>query len=148
MQKPTPTLDGLPAGMRKAVEEVMRADEPLVGVWTTRGFGANALVCTSWRALVAKRAELVRWSVGSFPYGEIDSVEVWQGRPGSAVQVEIVQPQPDNPPKPGIFDDFPDAYYQESRRIVAPNTIMFRSRRRAREAVESLQGLIVERGSA
>jgi hypothetical protein len=136
--------------MRQAVEQVMGPDEALLGVWTTRGLGANALVCTSRRALVAKRAELVRWSVGSFPYGEIDSVEVWQGRPGSAVQVEIVQPQPQAgaPPKPGIFDDFPDAYYQESRRIVALNTIMFRSRRRAREAVESLQGLIVERGSA
>ena len=44
----------------------------------------------------------------------------------------------------GPFDDFPDAYFQESRRLVAPNTLMFRGRRRAREAAETLERLIAE----
>jgi hypothetical protein len=46
------------------------------------------------------------------------------------------------PPKPGPFDDFPDAYFQESRRLVAPNTVMFRGRRRAHEAAEIVKQLI------
>ena len=144
MQEGTPELESLPRGMRAAIEEVLEPGEEIVAVWNTRGLGANALVCASARALVAKRAELIRWSVGAFPYSEIVSVEVIEGRPGAAVQVVLVPPEPETPPKPGPFDDFPDAYFQESRRLVAPNTLMFRSRRRAREAVEVLEGLIAE----
>jgi hypothetical protein len=139
-----PTLDGLPRGMRGAIEEALEPGERIVGVWATRGFGANALVCAAARALISKRIGLTGWSVGAFPYAEIESVEVIEGRPGAAVQVVLVPPDPKTPPKPGPFDDFPDAYFQESRRLVAPNTVMFRSRRGAREAVESLEGLVAD----
>jgi hypothetical protein len=128
--------------MRRAIEQTLEPGEEILGVWTTRGPGANALVCAPARALISKRFVLGRWSVGAFPYSEIDSVEVIQGRPGAAVQVVLVPPEPDTPKKSGPFDDFPDAYYQESRRLVAPNTLMFRNRRRAREAVEGLERLI------
>jgi hypothetical protein len=137
-------LDPLPRGMRGAIEEALEAGEEIVAVWSTRGLGANALVCTSTRALVAKRAELIRWSVATFPYSEIAAVEVIDGRPGGAVQLVLVPPEPEAPPRPGPFDDFPDAYFQESRRLVAPNTLMFRGRRRAREAAETLERLIAE----
>jgi hypothetical protein len=138
------TLDPLPRGMRGAIEEALEPGEEIVAVWSTRGLGANALVCTSTRALIAKRAELIRWSVAAFSYSEIAAVEVVDGRPGAAAQLVLVPPEPEAPPKPGPFDDFPDAYFQESRRLVAPNTLMFRGRRRAREAAETLERLIAE----
>lgn len=138
------TLDTLPRGMRGAIEEALEPGEEIVAVWSTRGLGANALVCTSARALIAKRAELIRWSVAAFPYSEIAAVELDDGRPGAAAQLVLVPPEPEAPPKPGPFDDFPDAYFQESRRLVAPNTLMFRGRRRAREAAETLERLIAE----
>jgi hypothetical protein len=138
------TLDTLPRGMRGAIEEALEPGEEIVAVWSTRGLGANALVCTSTRALIAKRAELIRWSVAAFSYSEIAAVEVVDGRPGAAAQLVLVPPEPEAPPKPGPFDDFPDAYFQESRRLVAPNTLMFRGRRRAREAAETLERLIAE----
>jgi hypothetical protein len=137
------TLERLPRGMRDAVAEVLEPEEEIVAVWTTRGLGANALVCTPERALIAKR-RLVRWSVAAFPYAEIASVEVIEGRPGAAAQLMLVPPQPPTPPKPGPFDDHPDAYFQESRRLVAANTVMFRSRRRASEAAETVEELIAE----
>jgi hypothetical protein len=128
--------------MRAAVEEVLDPGEVIVGVWTTRGFGANALVCAATRALIAKRAELIRWSVATFQYADIDSVDVHSGRPGAAAQIELV-PRLDGPPRePGKWDEFPDAYFQESRRLVAPNTLMFRGRGRAREAAETVEQLI------
>jgi hypothetical protein len=137
-----PDLDGLPRGMRSAVETALEPGEEVVAAWCTRGLGANALVVAGARALIAKRMGTIRWSVGVFPYSEIASVEVIEGRPGGAVQVVLVGPEPATPPKPGPFDDFPDAYFQESRRLVAPNTVMFRSRRRAREAVEAVEAMI------
>jgi hypothetical protein len=130
--------------MRAAVERALEPGEEVVAVWTTRGLGANALVCSASRALISKRTALVGWSVGAFPYSGIASVEVIEGRPGAAVQVVLVPPEPEAPRKPGPFDDFPDAYFQESRRLVAPNTLMFRNRRSAREAVERLEGLIAD----
>ncbi len=130
--------------MRDVIEQALEAGEEVVGVWSTRGLGANALVCAPARALISKRSGLRRWSVTAFPYSEIGSVEVIRGRPGGAVQVALVPPKPETPAKPGVFDDFPDAYFQESRRLVAPNTLMFRSRRRAREAVEAVERLIAE----
>jgi hypothetical protein len=129
--------------MRRAIEEGLEPGEEIVGVWSTRGFGANALVCTSSRALISKRTDLVHWSIGVFRYSEIASVEILDGRPG-ATQIELAPLKPGPAPPPGPFDEFPDAYYQESRRLVAPNTVMFRSRRRAREAAEAVQGLIAE----
>jgi hypothetical protein len=137
-------LKGLPRGMRDAVLAALGPDERIVAVWSTRGIGANALVCTSTRALTAKRTELIRWSVAAFPYPEIASVEVIEGRPGAAAQLMIVPPEPRTPPEPGPFDDHPDAYFQESRRLVAPNTVMFRGSGRAREAAETLRELIAE----
>jgi hypothetical protein len=134
----------MPRGMRAAIEDALQPGEEIVAVWTTRGLGANALVCTYARALIAKRAELIRWSVAAFPYSEIASVEVIEGRPGAAAQLVLVPPEPETPPTPGPFDDHPDVYFQESRRLVAPNTLMFRSRRRAGEAVDVLEGLIAE----
>jgi len=128
--------------MRAAVDEVLDPGEEVVAVWTTRGIGANALVCARTRAVIAKRAELIRWNVFPFPYAEIETVELIDGRPGAAAQLVLVQRRQGPPPKPGPFDDFPDAYFQESRRLVAPNTLMFRGRRRAREAAELLERLI------
>jgi hypothetical protein len=144
VQETSPELDRLPRGMRDAVEDVLEPGEEIVAVWSTRGLGANALVCTSTRALIAKRAELIRWSVGVFAYSQIASVKVIDGRPGAAAQLVLVPPEPEMPRIPGPFDDFPDAYFQESRRLAAPNTLMLRSRRRAREAVEALEQLIAE----
>jgi hypothetical protein len=135
-------LDELPRAMRSAVEEVLEPGEEIVGVWATRGIGANALVCAPTRALISKRVGLRRWSVHAFPYTDIDSVEMVQGRPGAAVQVALVPVKSGEPREPGPFDDFPDAYFQESRALLAPNTLMLRNRRTAREAVEALQGLI------
>lgn len=137
-------LDRLPRGMRGAIEEALEPGEDIIGVWTTRGLGANALVCAPTRALISKRVGLARWTVGAFRYSEIASVEIIEGRPGAAVQVVLVPPEPEKPPAPGPFDDFPDAYFQESRRLVAPNTVMFRNRRRAREAVEGIEDLIAD----
>jgi hypothetical protein len=128
--------------MRGALEEALEPDEQIVGVWATRGIGANALVCAPTRALIAKRIGLGRWSVRAFPYSEIASVEMVQGRPGAAVQVALVPVTPAEPRAPGPFDDFPDAYFQESRLLVAPNTFMLRNRRTAREAVQTLEGFI------
>jgi hypothetical protein len=139
------TLDRLPKGMRQAVEEVLKPGEELLAIWNTRGYGANALVCAADRALIAKRPALVRWSVGVYPYTEIESVEMLDSRPG-ATQVELNPRGGDAADKPPIFAEFPDAYYQESRRLVASNTVMFRSRRRAREAVAFLESVIAERG--
>jgi hypothetical protein len=141
-----PSLDRLPRGMRDAVAEVLEPGEEIVAVWTTRGLGANALICTPARALIAKR-QLVAWSVAAFPYAEIASVEVIEGRPGAAAQLMLVPPTPATPPKPGPFDDHPDAYFQESRRLVAPNTVMFRGRGRAREAAETVRELITRRSA-
>jgi hypothetical protein len=132
--------------MRDAVEDVLEPEEAIVAVWTTRGLGANALVCTPARALIVKR-QLVTWSVAEFPYAEIASVEVIEGRPGSAAQLILVPPPPVDPPKPGPFDDHPDVYFQESRRLVAPNTVMFRGRRRAQEAAETVRALINRRSA-
>lgn len=146
MEEARPELDALPRGMRAAVLEVLEPGEDIVGVWTTRGIGANALICTAVRALIAKRAELIHWSVAAFPYSEIASVEVIEGRPGAAAQVVLMPPTPEAPPRPGLFDDFPDAYFQESRRLVAPNTLMFRGRERAREVAETLKRLTVQHG--
>jgi hypothetical protein len=138
-----PALARLPRGMRAAIEEALEPGEEIVGVWSTRGFGANALVCAPTRVLISKRTDLVRWSVGAFRYSDIGSVEIIDGRPG-ATQVELTPLDPTPAPTPGPFDQFPDAYYQESRRLVASNTVMFRNRRRAREAVAALEGLIAE----
>jgi hypothetical protein len=135
------TLERLPGGMRAAVEEVLEPGEEIMALWTTRGLGANALICTPTRALIAKR-RLVAWSVAAIPYPKIASVEVIEGRPGAAAQLMLVPPPSDTPPKPGPFDDHPDVYFQESRRLVAPNTVMFRSRRRAGEAAEKVRELI------
>jgi hypothetical protein len=129
--------------MRDAVAAILEPGEEIVAVWTTRGLGANALVCSPKRALIAKR-RLVRWSVAAFPYAEIASVEVIEGRPGAAAQLMLVPPPPPTPPKPGPFDDHPDVYFQESRRLVAPNTVMFRGRRHANEAAETVEELIAE----
>ena len=129
--------------MRRAIEEVLEPGEEVLGVWRTRGFGANALVCAPTRALNSKRTDLIRWSVGAFRYSELASVEMLDSRPG-ATQVELAPLDPGPVPPPGPFDDFPDAYYQESRRLVAPNTVMFRSRGRAREATKTLEGLIAK----
>jgi hypothetical protein len=140
------SLERLPRGMRDAVAEVLEPGEEIVAVWTTRGLGANALVCTPARALIAKR-QFISWSVAAFPYPEIASVEVIEGRPGSAAQLILVPPEPETPPKPGPFDDHPDVYFQESRRLVAPNTVMFRGRRRAQEAAETVRELITRRSA-
>jgi hypothetical protein len=139
-------LERLPRGMREAIEATLAPGEPVVEVFGTRGFGANALVCTPTRALISKRTVL-RWSVGVFPYSEIDSVEMIEGRPGAAVQVELRPRDPGPARPPGPFDDFPDAYYQESRRLVAANTLVLRNRRRGREAVEALDSLLAEHRS-
>jgi hypothetical protein len=140
------SLDRLPRGMRYAVAEALEPSEEIVAVWTTRGLGANALICTPARALIAKR-QLVAWSVASFPYPDIASVEVIEGRPGAAAQLMLVPPPPCTPPKPGPFDDHPDVYFQESRRLVAPNTVMFRRRRGALEAAETVRELITRRSA-
>jgi hypothetical protein len=140
------SLERLPRGMRDAVAAVLEPDERIVVLWTTRGLGANALICTPARALIAKR-RLVSWSVAVFPYAEIAAVEVIEGRPGSAAQLMLVPPPPDEPPEPGPFDDHPDVYFQESRRLVAPNTVLFRSRRRAEEAAETVRELITRRSA-
>ena len=137
------TLGRLPRGMRKAVEDVLEPGEELLAVWSTRGYGANALVCAAERALVSKRTDLVHWSVGAYRYADIASVVMLDSRPG-ATQVELEPIVSDMPQTPAPFAAFPDAYYQESRRLVAPNTVMFRSRRRAREAVAFLEGLVAE----
>lgn len=144
MQASEATLDRLPKGMRQAVEEVLKPGEQLLAIWNTRGYGANALICAADRALIAKRP-LLRWTVGVYPYAEIESVEMLDSRPG-ATQVELNLRGAEAADRPPIYADFPDAYYQESRRLVASNTVMFRSRRRAREAAEYLQGLVAERG--
>jgi hypothetical protein len=147
VEEARPELDRLPRGMRDTVSDVLEPGEEIVAVWTTRGLGANALVCTPARALIAKR-QLVRWSVGAFPYPDIAAVEVIEGRPGSAAQLLLVPPPPATPPKPGPFDDHPDVYFQESRRLVAPNTVMFRGRRRAEEAAETVRRLIADHRSS
>jgi hypothetical protein len=135
------TLDRLPRGMREAVEGVLEPEEMLLAVWSTRGYGANALVCAAERALIAKRTDLVHWTVGAYRYADIASVVMLDSRPG-ATQVELEPLPSEAPPAPVPFAEFPDAYYQESRRLVASNTVMFRSRRRAREAVAFLEGLV------
>jgi hypothetical protein len=135
------SLERLPRGMRDAVAEVLEPDEEIVALWTTRGLGANALICTPTQALIAKR-QFISWSVAAFPYPEIASVEVIEGRPGAAAQLILVPPPPATPPKPGPFDDHPDVYFQESRSLVAPNTVMFRGRRRAQEAADTVRELI------
>jgi hypothetical protein len=140
------SLERLPRGMRDAVGEVLETGETIIALWTTRGLGANALICTPVRALIAKR-QLISWSVAAFPYTEIASVEVIEGRPGSAAQLVLVPPPSAAPPKPGPFDDHPDVYFQESRRLVAPNTVMFRGRRRAHEAAETVRELITRRSA-
>ena len=63
------------------------------------------------------------------------------------MQVELAPRHPDPAPQSGPFDDFPDAYYQESRRLVAANTVMFRNRKRAREAVAVLEDLVARHRS-
>lgn len=146
MEQGEASLERLPRGMRDAVAEVLEPGEQVVAAWTTRGLGANALVCTPVRALIAKR-QFVSWSVAAFPYREIASVEVIEGRPGAAAQLMLVPPAPAIPPKPGPFDDHPDVYFQESRRLVAPNTVMFRGRRRAQEAAETVRDLITRRSA-
>jgi hypothetical protein len=143
VQEANAPLDRLPRGMRGAIDEVLEPGERILAVWSTRGLGANALVCTPTRALISKRTDLIRWTVGVFRYSELASVEILDGRPG-ATQVELAPLEPAPAQPPGPFEEFPDAYYQESRRLVAPNTVMFRNRRRAREAVEALEGLIAE----
>ena len=147
MQDPDPTFDRMPRGMRGALEEALEPGEEILKVWSTRGLGANALVCAAERALISKRTDLIHWSVGAFPYSDLGSVEILDGRPLAAVQVELAPRHPDPAPRPGPFDEFPDAYYQESRRLVAANTVMFRNRRRAREAVAVLENLIARHRS-
>jgi hypothetical protein len=131
--------------MRRAVEGVLAPGEQLLGVWKTRGFGANALICASERALVVKRTDMIHWTVAVYPYRELATVSMLDSRPG-ATQVELEARDAPQPSAPAPFADFPDAYYQESRRLVAANTVMFRNRRRAREAVEFLEGMIAARG--
>jgi hypothetical protein len=138
-----PTLDRLPRGMRETLEDVLEPGEELLAVWSTRGYGANALVCAAERALISKRTDLLHWSVGAYRYADIGSVVMLDSRPG-ATQVELEPIVSDAPQTPAPFAEFPDAYYQESRRLVAPNTVMFRSRRRAREAVEFLERAIAD----
>ena len=133
--------------MRDAVLEILEPGEAIIATWATRGIGANALVCTGTRALIAKRAELIRWSVTAFPYAEIAAVEVLDGRPGAATELVLVPPESEQTARPGPFDDFPDAYFQESRRLVAPNTLVLRSRRRATQAAETVRSLIAEHAS-
>ena len=53
-----PALDGLPRGMRDVIEQALEAGEEVVGVWSTRGLGANALVCAPARALISKRSRV------------------------------------------------------------------------------------------
>jgi len=137
---PDAAFDRMPRGMRSAIEEALEPGEQILEVWSTRGPGANALVCAAARALISKRTDLVHWTVAAFRYSELGSVEILDGRPLSAVQVELAPRDP--VPQTGPFDDFPDAYYQESRRLVAPNTVMFRNRKRAREAVAILEDLV------
>jgi hypothetical protein len=144
LQSARPALDRLPRGMREALETELAPSEEIRAVWNTRGLGANALVCTSERALIAKRPSLTRWTVGIYPYSELAGVEMLDARPG-ATQVELKPRDAGARDEPGPFADFPDAYYQESRRIVAPNTVIFRSRRRAREAAAFMEALIAER---
>ncbi len=139
------SLDGLPGGMRRAVEGVLTYGEQLLAVWVTRGLGANALVCASERVLIAKRTDLINWTVAAYPYAELAAASMLESRPG-ATQVELEPRHAPEPSAPAPFEDFPDAYYQESRRLVAPNTVMFRNRRRAREAVEFLEGMIAAGG--
>jgi hypothetical protein len=134
--------------MREAVEATLRPGESIRAVWSTRGLGANALICTDDRALICKRAsDLMHWAVSVYPYETIASVGALDGRPG-ATQVELKPLSSEAPAgdSPAPFEDFPDAYYQESRRLVAPNTVMFRNRRRAREAVGFLEGMIAAGG--
>jgi hypothetical protein len=138
-----PALRRLPAGMRAELEQTLESGEEILELWSTRGIGANALVCTPTRALISKRSNLIRWMVGTFPYSELTGARVLDGRPG-ATQVELVGPEPSQPRPPTAFDDFPDAYYQVSVRLLAANTVMFRSRRRAREAATVLEDLIAE----
>jgi hypothetical protein len=90
------SLERLPRGMRDAVAEVLEPGEQVVAAWTTRGLGANALICTPTRALIAKR-QFISWSVAAFPYPEVASVEVLEGRPGSAAQLILVPPEPETP---------------------------------------------------
>jgi hypothetical protein len=139
-------FERMPEGMRRAIEAVLEPGERILEVWSTRGPGANALVCAADRALISKRTDLIHWSVGAFPYSELRAAEMLDGRPLAAVQVELA-PRDPGPRDPGPFEDFPDAYYQESRRLVAANTVMFRSRRRAREAVAILEDLIARHRS-
>jgi hypothetical protein len=134
-------FDRMPAGMRAVIEDTLDPGERILEAWITRGLGANALVCADERALISKRADMVHWSVASFRYAELGKPEILDGRPLAATQVELV-PRVPAPPSKQLFDDFPDAYYQESRRLVAPNTVMFRNRKRAREAVAILEDLI------
>ena len=131
--------------MRRAVEGALAPGEQLLAVWKTRGFGANALICAPERALVAKRADLINWTVAAYPYAELAAASMLDSRPG-ATQVELEPRDAPRPSAPTPFADFPDAYYQESRRLVAPNTVMFRNRRRAREAAEFLEGMIAAGG--
>jgi len=142
VQDPDPAFDRMPRGMRGAIEAALEPGEEILQVWSTRGLGANALVCAATRVLISKRTDLIHWSVGAFPYSDLGSAEILDGRPLAAVQVELAPRHPDPAPQPGPFDEFPDAYYQESRRLVAANTVMFRNRRRAREAVAVLEDLI------
>jgi hypothetical protein len=145
VQDPDSVFDRMAPGIRRAIEEALEPGEEIVQAWSTRGLGANALVCAAKRALIAKRTDLVHWSVAAFRYSELGKAEILDGRPLAAVQVELA---PRNPaPRSGPFDDFPDAYYQESRRLVAANTVMFRNRRRAREAVAILDDLIARNRS-
>jgi hypothetical protein len=89
---------------------VLTPGEELLAVWSTRGFGANALICTPGRALISKRPDHIRWSVGVFPYAELAGVEMLDSRPG-ATQVELQARVAAEPERP--FADFPDAYYQD-----------------------------------
>ena len=144
---PVAAFERMPGGMRRAIEGMLDPSERILEVWSTRGPGANALVCAEERALISKRTDLIHWSVGAFPYSELRAAEMLDGRPLGAVQVELVAREPGPPREPGPFDDFPDAYYQESRRLVAANTVMFRNRRRAREAVAVVEDLIARHRS-
>lgn len=110
-------------------------DEHLVAAWSSRGAGANALVCTNRRALVAKRPGFVQWMVSGYELSAIDNVNVSWGRFGNATVIHLAtggQPAPKQMEGP----------LTDPKVLQAPNIILLRKRAVAEDAVQTLQRLI------
>lgn len=66
--------------MRDAVERTLAHDEAIEHIWVTRGSGANALVVTGSRVMIAKKGEnFFVWDVNTLPRAAISAAVFRRG---------------------------------------------------------------------